>query len=383
MLNIVKKTRIVLRKLVYLTATVVVAVVILAIYKYKTGKQNYWPFPYHFTETTYNAQRKVEAPILIVGDRLGARLGQFKDVLAWKVSEHLSVPIKVETLATKGEGLHRTIQRIEKLEKLPLIIIYLGGSEEYLEKKYDSSDIDPILTNIKTFQDLRVQSLLMLAPWLSRLIFLNMQEVVLDEKPNLVQSKFSDDLILKHNEIDYHMYGFEYSKLVTYAKDRNAFLITITAPINLDIAPKKSCDLTMDKLGQAQLDKVLELIKKQDFKGAYRLSKDLVLMAPSNAKAHYLHGKVSKQLGLIKESIKSLELAASFDCIRWRATPVHNAILKKIARAEDVVLFDFNQMLYDNWTKNVTFQDEIYPQNFFMEQMVTSLAAHIKKLLKL
>lgn len=371
-----------MKKIAIFLAGLVLAAIILVTYKYKTGKDTYWPLTYHFDPATYPAQ-DINAPILIVGDRLGERLANFKNILTEKVSERLSVPIKIETMATDGEGLHRTVEKIKKLPKLPLIIIYFGGSQEYLEKKFNMADSKLILQNINTFKDLRVQSLLMIAPWLSRLIFLNADEIVLGKKPNLYNSKLSDHVVLKQNEINYHFFQYEYENLVNYIKDRNAYLISITAPINLDIPPKKECDLTIDSVGQAQIDKVVELVKKQDFKGAYRLSKDLAQLAPSNAKAYYVHGKVAKQLGNTREAIHSLELAASFDCSRWRATPVHNAIIKKVSDEKDIVLYDFNQMLYDNWTKNVTFQDEIYPQNYFMEQMVSTLAIRIRTLLKL
>lgn len=355
---------------------------LLIVYRYQTGKNAYYPLSYEFAPGTYQKEQ-VDAPILIVGDRLGDRLAKFKEVLSEKVSEGLTIPIKIETIAAQELGLHRTLHKVKQIPKLPLIIIYLGGSEEYLEKKYHSKDLDAIKGNIEMFGDIWIQSILMILPEFGRVIYSKVDTVVLDEKLLPLTSKLDDNMLMQHNEVDYYFYQYEFSELVSYIKDRNGYLIALTSPINLDIPPRKACAHTNDPEGQQKLDKVLELVKAEDFKGAYRISKELSLMASSNATVHYVHGKVCKHLGKYTEAIKSLELAASFDCNRWRATPVHNSILKTIAAKEDVALYDFNQMLYDHWTKNVTYQDAIFPQDYFMEKMVTTLAVQIKKLLKL
>ena len=371
-----------MKKLVVFLSILIAAASILITWKYQTGREAYWPLTYEFESSAYPTQ-KIDTPILIVGDRMGVRLSNFSKMLADEVSKELSTPIKVASIAKDDEGLHRTIEKLKALEKLPLIIIYFGASQEYLEQKFYAEDIEIIKRNMKTFKDIRIQSLLMLAPWISRLIYLNTKIVQLGPIVKPSNQKQSDTQIMTQNEINFNLFKYEYEKFIDYIRDRNAYLIAITSPINYEIAPKKACDLTIDSVGEKQMQSVLKLVQEQDYKGAYRLSKDLPKLAPSNAQAYYIHGKVSKQLGHHKEAIQNLKMAASFDCTNWRASPVHNAIIKQLSKSNNILLYDFNKMLYDNWTKNVIFQDELYPQNYFMEQMITTLAGRIRSLLKL
>ncbi|MEX0797814.1 MAG: hypothetical protein WEB87_01730 [Bacteriovoracaceae bacterium] len=351
-------------------------------YKYKKNVQSVVPYPYVFQNNAYS-ELNVEAPILIVGDRMGDRLGSFAKIMADKVSENLSKPVKIDSIAVKGEGLHRTLEKIKSLKRLPLIIVYMGGSEESAESKFQTQDIDTIKKNLEIYEDEKIQTLLMIFPQLSRFVYHTVKYKALGSSIIPDNNTYSDIAVQKRNEISFKLFEREINEFFTYAKDRNSYVIAVSTPLNLDAKPRSSCPGSFSGELSPKLDQVIGLVKERDFKQAYNISKELALMANNNARALYIHGKIAKNLGKIKEAQKYLELAIAFDCSNWRGSPVYNQILKSAASKHDVAFFDFNKMLKDHWTQNLVFFDDVYPQNLYMEKMAQVIAARIKKLLKL
>lgn len=340
--------------------------------------------PYPYVMKSFNNTPDIDnAPIIIIGDRLGKRLASFKELISEKISQNLSSKVKIIDLTENGEGLHRTIHKIKQLPRLPLITIYLGGSEEYFEQKFQTKDIDKILFNFKLYDDDRVKTLLMIFPILSRLLYQNVTYHQFGEKIIEDNNNYTDQTIQKRNIIQFKVFEQELNELFSFIKDKGSYLIALTQPINIDIPPKKTCEGSIDELSKDMLINATELIKKKDYKAAYTITKELVLIAPANAKIHYIHGEVAKKLGLIKEAIYSLEMASAYDCKQWHGNPVFNKILSKIAVQNEVLVLDFQKIVYDQWNQNILFMDEIYPQNLYYEKASEALASKIKKLLKL
>lgn len=368
-------------KLIILTP--LVAAGLFLYYRYDSNQVSEVPYPYTFSKSIYN-NVKIDAPILIIGDRLGKRLSSFTNSIAELASQNLSNKIKIETLAVNGEGLHRTLEKVKKLGKLPLITIYLGGSEEYHEKRFRTKDSNKIIQNFEIYNDDIVKTLLMVFPSLSPFIYNVVKYKNINEqiKPDDL-TKYSDVMIQKRNIIHFKIYEQELDSLFSYLKEKNSYLIALTQPLNLDIPPKKNCSGSIDELSENNLKKIVELIKKKDFKSAYNQSKDLVLIANASAKVMFVHGKIAKNLGKLKEAAFYLKMAMAYDCKQWRGNPVYNKILTQIAIRNDVPILDFQKILERQWTKNILFEDEIYPQNLYYEKVAKILAAKIKKLLKL
>ncbi len=136
--------------------------------RYANNPTSVAPYPYSFAE---NAQKEVpiDAPIHYCWRPNGRQVASFSKIMAAKISENLSRPIKIQSIAAKGEGLHRTLHKIKNLKKLPLIIIYFGGSEERSELKFKTRDIPAIKENIDIFQDDTAQTAMMIWPPLSRI----------------------------------------------------------------------------------------------------------------------------------------------------------------------------------------------------------------------
>lgn len=350
--------------------------------RYHRNQTQIAPYPYVISKEVAKTS-SIEAPIVIIGDRMGSRLGKFSNMLSRKISENLSKPVSVVSIATDGEGVHRTLAKVKALPRLPLFLIYLGGSEETIESKFSSRDIPRILKNIELYENEAIQTLLMIFPVLSRFLYHNVNLVKLSKTINNDNNTYSNMVIQKRNEIEFKLYEYHLSELFKYSREHNSILMAISGPINLDVAPKKSCSLSINESGQEKLQQTLKLIRQEDFKSAYNLSKELILLAPSNAQVQFIHGKICKQLGKTAEAIKHLRYSIAFDCENWRPSPVFNAILKKVAREEQVLFYDFDRYLQDNWRKNITFEDDLYPQNFYMEKMINIIAAKVRRVLKL
>ena len=325
------------------------------------------------------------APILIIGDRLAFKLSSFQKYMSSRISENLSKNVKIITLATKGEGLHRTLQKVRALKKTPLITIYLGGSEETNEQRFYSDSIPKVLKNFKYFSDDRLQTLMMIYPTTSRLIYENIRYKKLAAIIQKDTNEYSDQMIQKRNVIHFKMYEQELNELFGYLKDKGSYVFALTQPLNYNSPPKKSCEGSLDKITEGRLEEVVSLIRKQDYKKAYSITKDLVLIANSNAKILYIHGQVASNLGLTNESENYLERSIAFDCSQWRGSPIYNNILSKSAYKNEVVLFDFDKYLKKEKDKsdNIVFSDDVLPQNLYFEKVVNILSARIKKMLKL
>jgi hypothetical protein len=351
-------------------------------YRYSKNPISEVPRPYIFRESIIE-KNNTNAPILIIGDRLGHRLSKYKKMMADTISTNLSKKVEIISIAMEGEGIHRTLEKIKSLGKLPLITIYIGGSEETFEQNFSTKDINKILYNFNLYNDERVKTLLMIFPVLSKLIYKVIKHQPLGKEIKEDTNNYSDLVIQKRNIIHFKLYDENINSLFTYIKEHGSYLIALTQPLNLDIPPKKSCTGSMDELSKEKLIEVTKKIKEKDFKAAYNISKELILFSNTNANIHYLHGKITKKLGLLKESRRALELAIAYDCSQWRGNPIYNKMLKKAAQNNDVLVLDFNSLVLKEWGLNTIYSDEIYPQNLYFERVSEALSYRIKKLLKL
>ena len=191
--------------------------------------------------------------------------------MASKISSNLSKQIKIISLAQKGEGLHRTLMKIKSLKRLPLVTIYLGGSEEAYEQRFKSRDIKTISKNFSLYEDDRIKTLLMVFPALARFIYtpVSYKRLIQDIIPDA--NEYSDYFIQKRNMIQFKLYKQELNELFSYIKEHGSYLYALTQPINYSASPKKSCSNSLDEITKERFDEVIDLVKKKDFKISERL----------------------------------------------------------------------------------------------------------------
>lgn len=347
--------------------------------RYKQNPQQVVPFPYTFQEKA--PATKLDAPILITGDQMGVYFSKFSTGLAATISSNLAKPIKIQSMAKTGFGLHRTLHDLKGLTQWPQILIYQGASEEYFESKFHLSEIAKIRKNFELYSDDRVETFLILYPELSRIVYEPIKRVVLGSEP--VEEEVTEESYLKRLETEILLFEQQLVQLVQLSKDRNTLLILSTTPINLDQPPKKVCEFTTTPDIEAEILGLRDLLRDNNPKSAYTKSSKLITQYSGNAELLFLHGQISKRLGNFDEAVTTLLEASAYDCSPWRATEMHNSIIRKVAKQHQILLFDFAKVVNDDFGKNTTFFDEHHPQNLYYDKGMEQLGLVIKSILKL
>jgi tetratricopeptide (TPR) repeat protein len=267
--------------------------------------------------------------------------------------------------------------------KWPQILIYQGGSEEFSEKKFLTKELKNINSNFKLFKDDKIQTLLILYPWLSRILYHPVEKVLLPDTRASVQNSTDEKEYLNRLELELLLFEEHLKYLVSISRDRNALLILTTTPLNFNAPPKKTCPFTDSSELKSELNKLRSLLRENNPKEAFLKSSKLMNSYLGNADLLYLHGQVAKRLGKTEEALASLLKASAYDCLPWRATEVHNSLIRKVARENQVMLFDFARMMENQIHSDEAFFDEIYPQNQYYEKAMEQLGLAIKGILKL
>lgn len=340
-----------------------------------------FPAPFEFTQS--GDQISVESPILILGDRMALHLGRFKENLALEVSQGLSKPIKIEVLAGEFDGVHRTINKMENFTKWPKLIIYTGGSTELFEERFLKTQSSIIRTNIARYQDDQWRTLLMVWPGFARFLYEPVQRVKLPQEVVRSDKKISETDYQARLELNYQLYEILLNRMVELVREKKQNIILMTVPVNLDIGPRKSCSITYSESVKKELEEIKSLIKNQDYKSAYPKTKSLVDATIANAEVLWLHGRVALKVGRKMEARDSLKRAAAFDCEFWRSNEVTNNIIRKVAQEQRVTLYDFADVVENQWTLNTTFFDDIFAQNLYYDKATQTLSIAIKKMLNI
>ena len=121
-------------------------------YRYTNNITSEIPYPFRINPNLHK-DIETDAPIIIVGDMMAKRLATYTKALSQKISGDIAKPIKIQSFATDGEGLHRTLDKIKKLKQLPFVVIYLGNLDNNLEKTFNNKDMTDILENLKQYYD--------------------------------------------------------------------------------------------------------------------------------------------------------------------------------------------------------------------------------------
>lgn len=348
--------------------------------RYSQNEEQIFPYPYSFSTTREN--EKPAAPIVLVGDRMGDNLSRFIPELSQAISVHLDKPIKIQNLTALGQSLPRTLHLLEHLVPWPQIVIYHAGSEEFREKKFEISEIPKIRINLDRYQHEVIETFLILYPWLSRLVYEPVKRVQLPENP-APPEEITEENYLARLETELLLFEQQLVQMVEMSKNRNSLLILTTTPINLDIPPKGVCGFSSNLEIDKKILELREYLKKNDLKSAYQESTEAIRRYLGNARLLYIHGQISRRLGKLDEGRKALLEASAYDCSPWRATAVHNSIIRKVAKDHQVLLFDFALLVEKDWVQNLTYFDEINPQNLYYERAMSQLGQVIRKILKL
>ncbi len=313
---------------------------------------------------------------------MGAYLAKFQAELAATISQDLMKNIKVQSLAKDGHALHRTLHELKSLSQWPQIVIYQGASEEYREEKFIPAQIPKIVNNFKLYDDDRIQTFLILYPWLSRIIYEPLHLVQFTDALPPYKAP-EEDQFLKRMEMEIRLFEKQLQQLVIQSRDRNSLLILTTTPVNLEVPPHKVCQFTTTIEIEKGIREAEEMLKNENLKGALAKTSKLVQIYSGNARLYYVHGQVLTKLSQVDEAKNAFLQASAYDCDPWRGTEIQNSIIRKVAKNQQVLLFDFAEMVNMGWSESPRFFDEIYPQNVVYEGAMKQLGLVIKNILKL
>lgn len=340
------------------------------------------PYPYVF-ESVPKPQIPELSNVVLLGDRMGVKLSAYIPLLEESISKGLNKGIKITNLTSQNEGLHRTLIKLKNLKPFPKVVLFHGGSEEYLEKKFETKETEKILHNFKLYQKDSVQTALLFSQETSKFIYTPVERVKLTPEFKPSYDHYSDQDLLARQEVMFKIYEKEFQELVEFTKAHDSILVIISTPLNLDIPPKRPCELADYSDFQTKKEELANLKKAGDLKSAYNL---LVEQAPRNqGNADYFFelGQVLKDMNQKDEGALEVEKSMAFDCKLWRGGEIYNVIQKRAAAKAEVFYFDFSQMLKDQWGNNLTFFDELYPQDLYYQKAINVLGSMLKKYFKI
>jgi hypothetical protein len=359
-------------------------ILILAFYvyhKWQSTPTQYAPYPYKFKELENKI--KPNSPIMIVGDRMGARFGNFKEIITQEISQDLTKPIEIDVAAKDQYGLHRTIQDIKNLSQFPKVIIYHGGSQEFIEFLFYSGDASTILKNFELFEDPKMKTLLLLFPELSKFLYKPTKMIEMSKELIIDNNKYADFHFQQRSEIQYKIYLAEIEELIKMARENDSILILTTTPTNPNIGPKLSCANSNNDDIQNQLKNINQTVKTGDLKTAYQQATLLKYTSTGNAEVYFVFQKIAESLNRFDEAKEAHNYVTALDCQAWRMNSIFNQIIRKAASENDVILYDFDLYMKDQWGKNTLFMDDIYPQDLYYQNMAKNISHMLKKLLNL
>ncbi|MBT7610531.1 MAG: hypothetical protein HN576_12300 [Bacteriovoracaceae bacterium] len=363
-----------------LILTIILIGVGFAIFKYQETPTQIVPYPYILNFSEVDGYKEAEnTNVLIVGDRMGKALNRFLPALITNLSKGLQKPLKIFNWSDEHEGLHRTLAKLKSLKKLPPIIIYHGASEEFYEKKFQVKKRNIILKNFKLYQNDKISSAIMTIPKLSKFIYSNPKHQYLPQIPRKDLTIYSSSKKQFRMELIYKIYEHEVNDLIRYTRSKDSNLIFLTTPINLEVEPKEVCkNSTSEDIEQLQ-DSLYKTYKQNKLKVIYSPAKTLALKTLGNAKSQFIYGLISLSLLKYKEAKLALIKAEAFDCMKWRGSTIFNNIMKSKAKRNNIDLVDFNEIVNINLGRDTIFQDDIYPQHIYYQQIMEILKLKITK----
>ncbi len=367
---------------IYGLITIIVLISGMAIYKYQTTPEKIRPVPFSIPDNLYLQNEVAEqSDILIIGDDFAIDFNDQVEKLIENLSKGLKKPISIYNYASQNEAIYRTIEKVKSLKSLPSIIIYMGGTSEFAEDIYPKN-INNFWMNFKRYQNDYLNTLIMISPSLSRLIYQR------DKKQELTNEiapfKYEGDLWYQRvSEATYYIYQDYLRDLIDLIQERKSLPVIVTPSVNLLAQVKRACDNSIiDNITITQ-NEIKVLMDENKFKDAYGKIVALDKTAIGNARTKFLRGKVEFELGKFKDAKESLTFSKALECSPPKSSVIINSIQKKMALEKNIDIIKFDELINDNFGKDVLFIDEEKPQFIYWEKLLSRLTKKLQGLLDL
>lgn len=342
------------------------------------------PYPYRIKIANFSGTEQAEkTTVLIVGDRMGKVIENYHNLLIEKSSANLKTPLPIYNWSQEHENLARTLAKLRSLKKVPPVIIYHGASEESYEKRFAIKDAKTILQNFDRQQDAKLMTIIMTIPFLSRIIYGPTNLITFSQDIHKDESQYTAEARQLQAELNYKIFEAELQDLIRWSKEKKTHLIILNTPVNLEALPHQVCENTTSENLKSYQDELAARIARDDFKLTASELEELTQKVIGNSLSFHMLGTVYLKTGKFTKAREEFIKAAAYDCSPWRTNPIHNILIEKYARQENVIFIDFDRLVNRNLGRDATFISEIYPQNIYYQQMAEVLAQKIIEVLRL
>jgi hypothetical protein len=239
------------------------------------------------------------------------------------------------------------------------------------------------MENFARYHNPKIASLIMAVPQLSKFLYHPLDYVNLNDKPEEDMSLLTPEGIQTKLQLAIELQKIELQEFLDIIRVAEKNLILVTAPINLEIPPKKVCENTESNRSKDLQAHFKQAIANNKSKEIYGQLNDYAQATVANAMAFHLLGLAQLELGKFVEARQSLLKAAAFDCKFWRVNPTFNQVIRQKALENGITIVDLETMINQRIGKDVLFLDQHIPQDIYFEQMIEVLSSQIKKMLNL
>ena len=351
-----------------------------AIFFFKDVPTQRFPYTYTIKKQNYPELLLAEqADVLLVGDRQALYLGEFIPMLQDLFFQTFSQKVKIYNWASPKEGIHRTLDKIKSLKKFPVAIIYLGGSEEFLEKLFNVKHYKRIQKNFEQYADINVLSWIERFPITSRYFFYLPQYIHLGQFEESLEILGAKEELQK-NEINLKLFELALRELSAITLNNKSELLILTTPVNLLQEPSVCKAATNDKF-RNELYKVEVLLQNGKIKEALSILELFKNSTLANAKVWYLYGKTFLELGRSDVALQALRYANALDCSAIKDSVLVNSIKRRVAREYSIRLIDFNEMVNKDLGAKDLFTPSNLPEDQYWKTLVKDLEEKIAPLL--
>ncbi len=313
----------------------------------QNAKPIYFPYPYKFSEASKAVEVELNNPhVLLVGDIQGERFDPYFTLIKSGIEIETGYHLNFYNKAAAHTSLHRTLYYLKKLKKLPPIIIYFGGYEEFYENRLPLNQLNVVEYNYSKFQNSLYKNILYFLPQLAHHIYKNYTPVDLPSDTITERKEgFYDNVKQKEMILTYQTYEQELTELIELVYKQNKKLLIVTPPINSKLPPLKVCSNTTTEEIEREQNLIDEKIKKASFKETVLLINNLVELTPGNARSTYLRAQLFEQMNDPLNAQRYYELTTALDCSMKRPSIVFSQIAISLSKKYEVPLIDFNHEL--------------------------------------
>lgn len=331
-----------------------------------------------------NMEMLQKASVLFAGDHHAKRLNKYRDQFRDLIVPANVKNFKIINIAGENEGIHRTFRKLKKIEKLPKVIVYMGGTREFYEKKFRLKDRSEIYNNFSVYTNTLKVSLILIFPYLSKFLYQPTKFYVLPDEPIKDEQLYNGIQAQVRSELSFKFFQLEFTEMVKYINEKGSSLIVITPPLKRDIKPHVICDNSKSEEIELFQNKMENLIELNKYIEAIPLLKELTQKTVANSRSYYLYGQALMKAGKIREALTAFTKSHSFDCDPQNGHIAFNAIIQgTYQQNQNFKLFDFDRKLTNLFGKESVFFSDIYPQDIFYQNLITDVAKYTKNILNL